>query len=571
MHTVNQDVFVHQDAGELGQLANELADRPIHMAVLTTDQTCVTGKVDLLAIHLPNGRRHILDLRTYRSLGPIVQALSTATVVGHDLQTALGILRHRFGVDPAAVADTMLMAKVMEGGRFLKKTGYYAFSNMVVTHLREAVARPLVAVPPDLQMGSLAPLLEELRLLPSLHREIAQRLGRPGFLFKVAELENSVLPIVIAMELRGMPIDGNRWASLLQLRRRERDQLEKQLQGCFGPIKFHNMEAVREALRKIGIFVQKTNSDHLAPYADHPMVGHLVRYRQLNSFVQGLGPAVLRGLEQFHDGRVHARFDQLGCATGRFTSSAPNLLGIPNKADSEIRSCVVVADGMALIDADFSAAELVVLAQGTGDENLRDTFRRGKDPIRINTARMLGIPEEEVTDEQRQFGKIPTYGTCYGMAPESLVLTAKKKPFNLDLSLVDASRYLESLAELYQSVEDWKYETLNEMPDETRTLGGRVRYYEFDDTYQARLASPVQGTIADALKIAMVTLAPEVARYDGHLLLPLHDELLYEVPREHAEEMAALVSGHMKNALASLVPDVPVKVKTHTSSSWLKR
>jgi DNA polymerase-1 len=292
----------------------------------------------------------------------------------------------------------------------------------------------------------------------------------------------------------------------------------------------------------------------------HAVPRLLLEYREvaklLSTYLEALPAAV-----HPETGRIHTRFNQAGAATGRLSSSDPNLQNIPVRTarGEAIRRGFVPRPGWVYVVADYSQIELRLLAHLSGDPSFVAAFRAGGDVHRQTAAVIFGVDVDAVTAEQRARAKTINFATIYGQGPHAL---AKQ----LGISREEAKRFIDEYFVRFAGVRRFLEAAVQRARERgyAETLLGRRRYIpELQDrnfnvrSFGERTAtnSPIQGSAADLIKIAMVRIAQELReRYRARLVLQVHDELLVEAPPEEAEAVAALVRGRMEGAAALTVP-----------------
>ncbi|HVR44115.1 MAG TPA: DNA polymerase I [Thermoanaerobaculia bacterium] len=273
------------------------------------------------------------------------------------------------------------------------------------------------------------------------------------------------------------------------------------------------------------------------------------------------------------DGRVHTSFNQAVAATGRLSSSDPNLQNIPvrTEAGRKIRRAFIAEEGQVLLAADYSQIELRVLAHMTEDADLIDAFRRGADIHRATAAKVFNRDERDVTPEQRRASKTINFGVLYGMS-------AFRLAHELAISQTEAKEFIESYFARYPRIREYLDRTLEEAraTGKVTTMFGRVRYipeiHNRSWTVRGnaeRMATnaPIQGTAADLLKMAMIGLDRALSSEapEAKMLLTVHDEIVLEVPREDVERVETIVRATME-AVHPLA--VPLGVETNWGTSW---
>ena len=316
-----------------------------------------------------------------------------------------------------------------------------------------------------------------------------------------------------------------------------------------------------------------TDADTLESIADlNPIVPLVLEYRFLtklkSTFVDGL-----LEVRDPSDGRVRSRFNQCVTATGRISSTDPNLQNIPVRSElgREIRRAFVPSDGNVLVGADYSQIELRLLANISGDANMIDAFLSGDDFHRRTASEVFHVPLDEVTGEMRSAAKAVNFGIVYGISDFGLSK-------NLNIPVKTAGEYIRMYFERYPRIREYLTESVAKAKEDglARTLFGRRRPMpeltsgNFNTRSQGeRIAMnmPIQGTAADVIKIAMVRVTRELKRagLKARLVLQVHDELILDTPRDEAERVSAIVRDCMEHALGLTVP---LAAEVKIGSSW---
>lgn len=304
----------------------------------------------------------------------------------------------------------------------------------------------------------------------------------------------------------------------------------------------------------------------------HPIVGRVLDYRQLaklkSTYVDGLLKLV-----DAHD-RVHTSFNQTVTATGRLSSTAPNLQNIPVRTEEGKRirrAFIPIEKKNLLISADYSQIELRVLAHLSGDDMLMQSFAKGEDIHRRTASEVFHVPMEEVTAEQRRTAKAVNFGIIYGQTDYGLSR-------ELGISRREAQAYIDLYFSRYPLVQTFIHDTIEQARAQgyVTTMMGRRRYIKDINSRNRNLRqfaertavnSPIQGTAADIIKLAMIHCdkAIEDNRLDAKMLLQVHDELIFEVSREDALGLSLVVRKCMEDALKL---NVPLKVDLKAGFNW---
>lgn len=509
---------------------------------------------DLLALAAARGGRVHRAPEPYKALRDLKEARG---LLAKDLSVLA--LREGLGLPPGD--DPMLLAYLLDpsnttpegvarryGGEWTEEAGERAalserlFANLWgrlegeerLLWLYREVERPLSAVLAHMEATGVR---LDVAYLRALSLEVAE---------EIARLEAEVF------RLAGHPFNLN-----------SRDQLERVLFDELGLPAIGKTEktgkrstsaAVLEALREA-----------------HPIVEKILQYRELTKLKSTyIDP--LPDLIHPRTGRLHTRFNQTATATGRLSSSDPNLQNIPVRTPlgQRIRRAFIAEEGWLLVALDYSQIELRVLAHLSGDENLIRVFQEGRDIHTETASWMFGVPREAVDPLMRRAAKTINFGVLYGMS-------AHRLSQELAILYEEAQAFIERYFQSFPKVRAWIEKTLEEgrRRGYVETLFGRRRYVP---DLEARVKSvreaaermafnmPVQGTAADLMKLAMVKLFPRLEEMGARMLLQVHDELVLEAPKERAEAVARLA----KEVMEGVYPlAVPLEVEVGIGEDWL--
>ena len=315
-----------------------------------------------------------------------------------------------------------------------------------------------------------------------------------------------------------------------------------------------------------------TNVDVLEKLrSKHPIVEEILEYRTLTKLKSTYADGLLKVIAP--DGRIHSSFQMTVTATGRLSSTEPNLQNIPVRKTlgAQIRKMFVAGPGMVLVDADYSQIELRLLAHISGDEAMREAFLSGEDFHSFTASRVFGVPLSEVTPLMRSRAKAVNFGIVYGISAFSLAQDIGVFPN-------EAKAYMDAYLEKYHGVRDYMKQIVAKAKQDgyVETLYGRRRYLPElkSSNFNVRsfgervaLNMPVQGTAADVIKLAMVNVFHrlQAEKLQARLILQVHDELIVECPESEAETVQALLTEEMENAVRL---SVPLTADAHIGHSW---
>ena len=315
-----------------------------------------------------------------------------------------------------------------------------------------------------------------------------------------------------------------------------------------------------------------TNADVLEKLrGKHPIIADILDYRMLTKLKSTYADGLIKVISP--DGRIHTNFKMTVTATGRLSSTEPNLQNIPIRKElgGEIRRMFVAAPGCLLVDADYSQIELRLLAHISGDETMRNAFLSGEDIHAVTASQVFGVPLAEVTAQQRSHAKAVNFGIVYGISAFSLAQDIGVRP-------AEAKAYIDAYLEKYHGVREYMERVIAEAKEKgyVETLFGRrrplpeLKSSNFNTrSFGERVARnmPIQGTAADIMKLAMVNVHRRL-RAEGlrsRLLLQVHDELIAECPEEEAERVKTLLEEEMSGAVSL---SVPLTANAKTGRSW---
>lgn len=335
-----------------------------------------------------------------------------------------------------------------------------------------------------------------------------------------------------------------------------------------GEILFNEMQLPNGKKTKTGY---STNADVLEKLKGVPIVDDVLEYRMLTKLKSTYADGLLKVISS--DGRIHTNFQMTVTATGRLSSTEPNLQNIPvrKKLGAQIRNMFVAAPGMCLVDADYSQIELRILAHISADETMRTAFLSGEDFHTVTASNVFNIPIDEVTPTLRSRAKAVNFGIVYGISAFSLAQ-------DIGVYQSEAKAYMDAYLSKYHGVREYMSAIVDRAKADgyVATMYGRRRYLpelkssNFNTrSFGERVAlnMPIQGAAADIIKLAMVAVFRRLKAegLKARLILQVHDELIVECPAEEGERVKAILSEEMENAAALTVP---LTVDAHIGHSW---
>ena len=493
----------------------------------------------------------------------LATALAGRTLIGHDAKPLVEWWEAGEYPGRPAVEDTAVVAYLLNPAR----TNY---------KLEEVCAELLGEGP------GVAPPGTRGKWVWDLWAKAPGALAEVGLTSLYQDVERPLIEVLSAMERHGILVDHVRLAEFSRELEVHIDRTTREIYGLAGEefnigspkqlayILFEKLKLPPVKRTKTGY---STDADVLEQLAlGHELPARIIEHRTLTKLKSTYADA-LPTLVNPVTGRIHTSFNQLVAATGRLSSSAPNLQNIPVRTElgRRIRAAFVPEKGWRFLAADYSQIELRILAHVSGEESLLEAFRRGEDIHARTASEVFGVTLDAVTPEQRDIAKTTNFSVIYGV-------TAFGLSRGLDISTRQAQEFLDRFFARHPKVKAYLSRTVAEGRERgfVATLLGRRRYLPELRSgnpnlrgFGERMATnaPIQGTAADLVKIAMVRMARELASHGlrARMLLQVHDELLFEVPADEVERLQALAIEVMESAIAL---DVPLRVDVKVGDDW---
>jgi DNA polymerase-1 len=570
-----------QDPTSLNRFLDRLRQRGCFVLSLETGGPALPMESDLLGLALlvPEGEGGYIPLNRNRkereqfleTLHPILEE-KTIEKKGHDLKGAV-VLFNRLGINLQGLAfDTMIAAYLINPGR-----SDYTLETLSL----ELLGKELVGDTPMERPEGEGAYLRSVQTL-QLVQHLKSQLSAHGLESLFIEMEMPLIPVLARMEMNGFKLD----VSFLEGMSKE---FERQLQGLMERIyqlageefNINSPKQLQEILfRKLNLTpIKKTKTGYSTDEGvliqlslQHELPAEILNYRQLTKLKSTYVDALPR-LVHPRTGRLHTSLNQTVAATGRLSSSDPNLQNIPIRTDvgRRIREAFIVEEGNLLLSADYNQIELRILAHMSGDERLVEAFRNGED-IHLRTAvEIFGLPSAVITSEMRRAAKTVNFGIIYGVSPYGLAA-------QLGVSQSEAKKYIDNYFVHYAGVKEF----INRTIEEARKNGFVTTFFNrrrsVADLQSQEVATrgfgeriaintPIQGSAADLIKLAMIRIDQKLreSALSTMMILQIHDELLFEVPEQEMEQVKALVC----EAMEGIYPlKVPLKVDLGTGRNW---
>ena len=412
------------------------------------------------------------------------------------------------------------------------------------------------------------------RMLPKLRERQVEAL--------YFDVEHPLCRVLAEMELAGFQVDAGMLRSFGETLTAAIETLEQRIYSYAGQFNINSPKQLGEVLfERLGLPSYKKTKTGYSTSAEvleklrgaHPIVGEVLEYRQYAKLKSTYVDGLLKVISP--DGRVRTSFQMTVTATGRLSSTEPNLQNIPTRTElgSELRRMFVAGPGQILVDADYSQIELRLLAHISGDQAMVDAFRSGEDFHTVTAAHVFSVPVEEVTPAMRRAAKAVNFGIVYGISPFSLSQ-------DLGVTVAEAKAYMDAYfhrfpgvkAYMDQVVERARADGYVETPMHRRRALPEIKSSNHNmRSFGERVAlnMPIQGAAADIIKLAMVRVHRQLkeAALEARLIMQVHDELIVECPEAEADRVKAILVREMEGAYPL---SVPLIAEAHSGKSWLE-
>ena len=479
------------------------------------------------------------------------------------------------------VFDTALAAYLLDA-----TAGKYDLPRLFVAYFNQELPKPAHLEPDAFsplgdQAAAWASLHSYGAAIEALHGVLLPRLREQGMEKLYFDVELPLCRVLADMERSGFLVDGGALARFGRELSDTIDRLEQRIYAAagqqfninspkqLGKVLFEDLGLPHGKKTKTG---WSTNADVLEKLKDHPLVADVLTYRQYAKLKSTYADGLLKVIDP--DGRIRTSFQMTVTATGRLSSTEPNLQNIPTRTElgSKMREMFVAAPGHVLVDADYSQIELRLLAHISGDTAMQQAFLSGADFHTVTAARVFHVPQDQVTHQMRSRAKAVNFGIVYGISAFSLSQ-------DIGVTVQEAKEYMDRYFATYTGVKQYMTDVVDKAREQgyVETLWHRRRALPELKSSNFNMRSfgervalnmPIQGTAADIIKLAMVRVHSRLAREGlaARLIMQVHDELIVECPEAEASRVEALLQQEMQG-VAEL--SVPLLAEAHSGRNWL--
>ena len=485
-------------------------------------------------------------------------------------------------------AEDIIFDAALAGYLLDATAGHYDLERLAMSWLGTAVPKAKAYLDPEAftAMGesseALGAWMSHTALIGALYGRMLPKLRERQVEALYFDVEHPLCRVLAEMELAGFQVDAGMLRSFGETLTAAIETLEQRIYSYAGQFNINSPKQLGEVLfERLGLPSYKKTKTGYSTSAEvleklrgaHPIVGEVLEYRQYAKLKSTYVDGLLKVISP--DGRVRTSFQMTVTATGRLSSTEPNLQNIPTRTElgSELRRMFVAGPGQILVDADYSQIELRLLAHISGDQAMVDAFRSGEDFHTVTAAHVFSVPVEEVTPAMRRAAKAVNFGIVYGISPFSLSQ-------DLGVTVAEAKAYMDAYfhrfpgvkAYMDQVVERARADGYVETPMHRRRALPEIKSSNHNmRSFGERVAlnMPIQGAAADIIKLAMVRVHRQLKEADlaARLIMQVHDELIVECPETEADRVKAILVREMEGAWPL---SVPLIAEAHSGKSWLE-
>ncbi|MFP4456227.1 MAG: DNA polymerase [Clostridia bacterium] len=556
---------------QLEVIALELAKlNVIGLDIETTGLDPYFSDVRLIQISPSEDLTYVLDMKKIKSLESLKHVFSAEKPVKviHNAVFEQKFLKYKYDLKFGNIFDTMLANKLIYNGIYKSNSlqevvkdqlGLFLDKDMQTSSWQDS----------DLSRMQLDYASKDSAILLPLREKQIEKIIEYK-LVEVAKLEFDCTKAVTEIEHNGVFIDKTILDEFKKEIEERLQALTISLRKFFGDININSYKQISAVLASKGIYTENTSESELKAYAnEYPAIKDFIEYKslykKLTSTIESLENNINKKTK-----RVHSSYNQMGATSGRMSSHNPNLQNIPR---GEMRSIFRAPNNRKLIIADYSQIELRIIAEISEDPTLINAFRSNQDIHNITASIITHKDIDGITKDDRQKAKAVNFGLVYGMGAKGLVRYASSS-FNIEMSNVEAEEVYYKFFQKYEGIRIWhnKVKASSNDIEYLETLSGRKRFFKSDKRHYAELFNtPVQGTGADILKLALIYLHEEFDNSSTMLINTVHDEVIVECDENKAESISKIVNNLMVSAGNKYIKKVPVVVDVNIANTWAEK
>ena len=538
------------------------------------------------AYYVPVCRENVEEIT--ERFKPVLENASIGKI-GHNLKYDMMVMM-RYGIeidgelDDTMVAHYLLQPEMRHGMDYLAE-GLMKYETIKIEELIGKGKSQITMR--DVDVARVAEYAaEDADVTLKLYNLLMPELKEKGVSELYREVEMPLVKVLARMEITGVLIDDFALAQTGDMMRSQLDDIEREIRGVAGSgVNINSPKQIGELLFDTLHLVEKPKKTKTGQYVTdeetleslkglHPIVGKILEHRGVKKLLSTYIDALPRLINP-KTGRVHTSFNQAVTATGRLSSSNPNLQNIPVRGEQgkEIRKAFVPSEGWSFVSADYSQVELRLMAHFSGDENMMRAFNEDKDIHAATAAKLFGLSLEDVTSDMRRKAKTISFGIIYGMS----VFGMSER---MGISRGEAKEFIDNYFGNFSGVKRYMDEVVNKAKEQgyVETLLHRRRYLPDITSKNANVRgfaernainAPIRGTAADIIKIAMVRIDERLKRENmrAEMILQVHDELNFNCPKDEVERLKNILREEMEGAYKL---NVPLRVDIGEGKNWLE-
>jgi len=588
--TFKFDVEIVNDEDKLKNLIENMKNASsVCFDLETTSLDPHEAEIVGLSIACNPGKGYYIPFHTFsnkdRLLDEITNVLFASRLVGQNLKYDYSVLMKKGYEPPDPHFDTLIAAHLLNPNERRYKLDDLArkYLGYKMVSYGEMLSSSMSGNIKEVPVEKIAFYsVEDAVVTYNLYEIFNRRLYEEELLDAFEKIEMPLIKVLARMELNGVYVDTQ---YLKELSKKYEDKLNDIASQIYQEVgETFNLNSPRQVANilygKLGLKPSKktkggdysTNAEVLESLAEENEVARkILEYRKYQKLKSTYVDA-LPNLVNPHTGRIHTSFNQTGTATGRLSSSEPNMQNLPKRDENSrlIRKAIVPQHGgWKILSADYSQIELRVLAHLSEDENLIEAFKEGKDIHTLTAARIFGVDEKEVTEKMRNVGKMVNFAIIYGVTPYGLAIRT-------GLSNEEARNVITNYFKSFPKVREYLQKTIDHAKKSgyVRTMFGRRRDIPqlraknrnvVQEGERMAVNTPIQGTAADIIKLAMIEIDKQLLNKKTMMILQVHDELVFEVAPEELDEICNMVRNIMESAVKLRVP---LKVDMEIGDHW---
>lgn len=550
---------------------------------------------EVLLIQISNSKQtFVYDCRKLNNISLLNTVLFDTNIIKifHNAKFDYKFLKYKYNININLIYDTFIAEQVIQSG--IKKFGF-SLKDLIQKYLSIEIDKSerssFIGFEGEFNEKQIEYAVKDVLYLFEIYNKQISKINQLK-LNNIIYIENKLIPILAEMEIAGINVDKKNWLLLIEKYKNRVKEKEKEIKNYISSkdvmnkdfnqfdllsskieidINLNSNKQLLEILKKLLYEIKSTSSKELEKYSTDKLISKILDYRQYQKVVSSFGSNFIDKINK-KTNRIHCEFWQTSTESGRLISRNPNLQQIPNT--EEFRKLFIPNPGNLLVDADYSQAELRILAEFSQDRNMIEAINSGQDLHKATASMMFGIDVSEVDKQKRSAAKAINFGLVYGRGVKSLA-------DQLDLSYIEAKKLIDRYFSIYSGVKYWieKQKKIGLKTLSCRTIAGRLRRFKINkkevdiDKQRASIErqavnTPIQGSNADITKEALIILSNKLINKNAKIVNCIHDEILIECDKLISKEVSEIVKESMLSASNKYLKSVKMAVDCVVSEHW---